>query len=83
MPYKDYSNTGIFGRNTAQPGTEEINAELKAMYTAFYKNKRNLRSIFVFRKVKQSTQSSYLKDIQLACYVLKYEKSVTYSDLFM
>lgn len=41
MPYKDYSNTEIFDRNTAQPGTKEINAELKAMYTAFYKNIRH------------------------------------------
>ena len=36
MPYKDYSNTEIFDRNTAQPGTKRKNTELKAMYTAFY-----------------------------------------------
>lgn len=38
MAYQDYSNTGIYQRNTKHPQTQKINERLKKMYTAFYKH---------------------------------------------
>lgn len=38
-PYKDYSNTGIYKRNTEH--TNEINDRLKLMYDAFYRHMKD------------------------------------------
>ena len=38
-PYKDYSNTGIYKRNTEH--TNEINDRLKLMYEAFYRHMKD------------------------------------------